>query len=373
MPTLKKLLYITDQDEYIDHSFITPLFERYLKKYLSVDIVYFTEFKSDFERKDAHRFTVPTRYKNVLIEELIRNDVPIESYDFVMVRNNLNIMKHVLKYREEYGYKALFRFSYPKRNVKICCDKAEHKSTLLANLMQPFKTKNETKIINLCDAFLPTSKSMHETFLPKVNIPTILCSPAIDPAVLHENQQHKGEEKRFFYAGTLDKVREFETVLDAFSKVKSDKWQLLISTRDTHYVEEMMEGYTHIKDRIKIYNAKTKDDLLDLIAKADIGVALLPDIPIYNSSTPVKIFNYYSSAVPCLMTNSSHTNTIFTDCTDAWFCDFTQSDITKKIEYLVTLSKEEVAQVGVEGQKRLLDVKNYETIAKNIADQLKVL
>jgi glycosyltransferase involved in cell wall biosynthesis len=282
-------------------------------------------------------------------------------------------MQHVLKYREEYQYKALFRFSFPKRNVKICCDKADNKSTLIANLMQPFKTKNETKIINLCDAFLPTSKSMHETFLPKVNIPTILCSPAIDPAVLHENQQHTGEEKRFFYAGTLDKVREFETVLNAFSKVKSDKWQLLISTRDTLYAEEMMESYTHIKERIKIYNAKTKDDLLDLIAKADIGVALLPDIPIYNSSTPVKIFNYYSSAVPCLMTNSAHTNTIFTDCTDAWFCDFTQSDITKKLEYLITLSKEEVAQVGVEGQKRLLDVKNYETIAKNIADQLEVL
>jgi glycosyltransferase involved in cell wall biosynthesis len=279
----------------------------------------------------------------------------------------------VLKYREKYHYKALFRFSFPKRSVKICCDKAEHKNTLLDNMMYPFKTNNETKIINQCDAFLPTSKSMHLKFLPKVNIPTILCSPAIDPAALHENQQHTGEEKRFFYAGTLDKVREFETVLNAFSKVKSNQWQLLISTRDTSYAEEMLEAYPDIKNHIKIYNAKTKDDLLALIAKADIGVALLPDIPIYNSSTPVKIFNYYSSAVPCLMTNSSHTNTIFTDCTDAWFSDFTQSDITKKIEYLLTLSKEEVAEVGVEGQKRLLDVKNYETIAKNIADQLEVL
>ncbi len=370
---MTKLLYITDQDEYVDHSFIAPLFEVYLKKYMMIDIVYFSEFKSDFERKDEHRFTVPTRYKNVLIEELKRNDVAIESYDFVMVRNNINIMQHVLKHREKYHYKALFRFSFPKRSVKMCCDKAENKNTLLAEMMHPFKTKNETKIINQCDAFLPTSKSMHQTFLPKVNIPTILCSPAIDSAVLHENQQHTGEEKRFFYAGTLDKVREFETVLNAFSKVKKGKWTLLISTRDTLYAEEMLEGYKHIKDHIKIYNAKTKDALLDLIAKADIGVALLPDIPIYNSSTPVKIFNYYSSAVPCLMTHSSHTHTIFTDCEDAWFCDFTQRDITQKIEYLLTLSKEEVAKIGIEGQKRLLNVKNYETIAKNIADQLEAL
>ncbi len=373
MPTLKKLLYITDQDEYVDHSFIAPLFEVYLKKHMVIDIVYFTEFKSDFERKDTHRFTVPARYKDVLLNELERNNVSIENYDFVMVRNNLNIMQHVLKYREKYQYKALFRFSFPKRNIKICCDKAEHKNTLLADIMQPFKTKQETKVINRCDAFLPTSKSMHKTFFPKVNIPTILCSPAIDPAALHENQQHTGEEKIFFYAGTLDKVREFETVLDAFSKVKNDKWKLLISTRDTPYAEEMMENYPSIKDHIEVYYAKTKDDLLDLIAKADIGVALLPDIPIYNTSTPAKIFSYYSSAVPCLMTNAYHTNTIFTDHTDAWFSDFTQPDITKKIEYLLTLSKEEVTEVGIKGQKRLLDVKNYVTIAKNIAEQLEEL
>lgn len=370
---MQKLLYITDQDEYVDHSFIAPLFEVYLKKYMMIDIVYFSDFKSDFERKDAHRFTVPSRYMNVLLDELERNAVDIESYDFVMVRNNIDLIQHVLKSRAKYNYKALYRFSYPKRRIKMYSDKAEHKNTMLYTMTHGFKTKNETKIINRCDAFLPTSKSMHQTFFPKVNIPTILCSPAIDPAVLHENQQHAEEEKRFFYAGTLDKVREFETVLDAFSKIKSDKWKLLISTRDTLYAEEMMKKYIHIKDRIKIYNAKTKDDLLNLIAKADIGVALLPDIPIYNSSTPVKIFNYYSSAVPCLMTNSAHTNTIFTDCTDAWFCDFTQSDITKKIEYLLTLSKEEVAKVGIEGQKRLLAIKNYETISKNIADQLEVL
>ena len=60
---MQKLLYITDQDEYVDHSFIAPLFEVYLKKYLNVDIVYFTEFKSDFGIKDSHHFIVPSRYK----------------------------------------------------------------------------------------------------------------------------------------------------------------------------------------------------------------------------------------------------------------------------------------------------------------------
>ena len=338
-----------------------------------VDIVYFTDFKSDFERKDAHRFTVPSRYKNVLIPELIRNGVDLQSYDFVMVRNNIGIMKQLLKQRDTYGYKALYRFSFPKRSVKMCCDKAENKGSMLSHIQHLFKTKKETKIINQCDAFLPTSQSMHHIFLPEVTIPSIICSPAINPAMLHENVQHEGEEKRFVYIGTLDKVREFETVLSAFEKVKSKNWKLLISTRDTEYAYEMIDKYPNIKAQIELYNAKTKEALLDLIAKADIGVALLPNIPIYNSSTPVKIFDYYSSAVPCLMTDSGHTNTVFTDCTDAWFCNFTQEDIRKKIEYLLMLSKEEVMYVGAKGQARLLEVKNYETLAQTIATQLETL
>ena len=338
-----------------------------------VDIVYFTDFKSDFERKDAHRFTVPSRYKNVLIPELIRNGVDLQSYDFVMVRNNIDIMKQLLKQRDTYGYKALYRFSFPKRSVKMCCDKAENKGSMLSHIQHLFKTKKETKIINQCDAFLPTSQSMHHTFLPEVTIPSIICSPAINPAMLHENVQHEGEEKRFVYIGTLDKVREFETVLSSFKKAKSKNWKLLISTRDTEYAYDMIDKYPNIKAQIELYNAKTKEALLDLIAKADIGVALLPNIPIYNSSTPVKIFDYYSSAVPCLMTDSGHTNTVFTDCTDAWFCHFTQEDIRTKIEYLLMLSKEEVMHIGTKGQARLLEVKNYETLAQTIATQLETL
>ena len=102
---MKKLLYITDQDEYKNHRFIAPLFETYLNKYISVDIVYFTEFKSDFERKGEHRFTVPTRYKNVLLDELNRNDVPIDSYAYILVRNDIDIMKHVLQEKDKYQYK----------------------------------------------------------------------------------------------------------------------------------------------------------------------------------------------------------------------------------------------------------------------------
>lgn len=367
---MQKLLYITDQDEYVDHSFIAPLFEVYLKKYMHVDILYFTDFKSDFGCKDCNHFIVPSRYKSELLNELKHNNVDISTYDFVMVRNNISLMQHVLKYRDKYGYKALYRFSFPKRKIHIKCEEAEGKNQLLNRCIHYIKTKKETKIINRCDAFLPTSERMQQTYRPDVNIPTILCSPAINPQKLHPHQQHVGEEIHFVYVGTLDKLRNFETILDAFDALENKAWKLFISTRDVEFAYALIEQYPNIKENIKVYNAKTKDALLDLITKSDIGIALLPNLPVYNTSTPVKVFDYYASGVPCLMTQSDHTSTIFTDCKDAWFCEFTSEDIQEKLGYLLTLSKKEISSIGEKGQKRLLEIKNYETIAKTIADKL---
>ena len=56
-----------------------------------------------------------------------------------------------------------------------------------------------------------------------------------------------------------------------------------------------------------------------------------------------------------------------------WFSDFSKDAIKEKLEYIISLSKDDIAQVGVNGQKRLLDVRNYERIAADLAHQLNIL
>lgn len=370
---MKKLLYVTDQGEYVDHSFIGPLFEKYMKVYFEIDIVYFTEFKSDFEKKDEHRFIVPTRYKKSLLKELKSNSINIDSYDFIIIRNDIDILKHAIEERNNYNFKVGYRLSFPKRRAQLKSNIANNKATLIDKVFTSFVTNKSTKIINDCDFFLPTSQSMHEEFFPEINIKTFICPAGVDPNQLLPNVQHEGEEKRFIYEGTLDKLREFEVILDAFSKVESKKWHLSISTTDTQYAQELVNAHPNIKSNIKIVNARDKDELLDIISKADIGVSLLPDIPVYNTSIPIKTFDYYSSAVPTLMTNTAHASKIFSDNIDAWFCRFNSESIKQKIEYITTLSKDEVAAIGQKGQDRLLDVKNYEKIAKDLSKQIEEL
>ena len=370
---MSKFLYITDQDEYTDHSFIGPLFQKYLNRHFEINTIFFSKFKTDIEIKDDGRIIVPEKFSSNLLEELDKKDINIKDYAFVVVRNNTALLKDVLKKKIKYNYKVGFRLSFPKRIAKLQTDEANNKKSFFDIINNKIQTFSEISMINECDIFLPTSFQMKNDYFKDVKTRTFVIPSAIDPDVLHENIQHEGSEKRFFYAGTLDKLREFETVLEAFSSIPSDNYKLMISTKDPEYLDDMLSKFPDLKKNIEICNAKTREDLLKLIALADVGLSVLPDIALFNSSTPIKILDYYSSAVPCIMSNNENNASIFEDNNSAWFSNFTEESIREKIQQIIKLSKDEVALVGLNGQKRLLAVRNYERIAADLAHQLNIL
>lgn len=370
---MSKFLYVTDQDENTDHSFIGPLFQKYLNRHFDINTIFFSKSKTDIEIKKDGRIILPEKLSLNLLDELEIRGISINEYDFVVVRNNTTLLKDVLKKRNKYNFKVGFRLSFPKRIAKLQTDEANNKKSFFDVINNKIQTYSEISLINECDIFLPTSFQMKNDYFKDVKIRTFVIPSAIDPDILHENIQHNGKEKRFFYAGTLDKLREFETVLKAFSNIQSDDYKIMISTKDPEYLDNMLLNFPNLLANIEIYNAKNREDLLSLISKADIGLSVLPDIALFNSSTPIKILDYYSSAIPCIMSNNENNASIFEDNESAWFTNFDKESIQNKLEHIISLSKDEVTQVGLNGQKRLLAVRNYERIAADLAHQLNIL
>jgi len=370
---MDKLLYLTDQNVNSEHSFIGPLFEKYLGKHYEVHIVYFSKTNEHFEIKNGNQFIMPLKYKYEILKELDRNKIYIGKYKYVFVRNHTSILKEVLSVKHEYNFKLGYRLSFPKRIAKLQKDQANNKKSFFDVITNKVKTFTESNLINQCDIFLPTSRQMRDDYLKTVKTRTFIIPSAIDPEVLHPNIQHDSDEKRFFYAGTLDKLREFETIMEAFSLVDPTKFKLMISTKDPEYAQKLIESYPDLKENIELYNATTKQELLELIAKADIGLASLPNTVLFNSSTPMKVLDYYSSSVPCLMTKNENNESIFEDNTSAWLCEFNKNSIKDKIEEIISLSKDEVSEVGAKGQNRLLDIRNFKRIADDLAHQLDIL
>jgi glycosyltransferase involved in cell wall biosynthesis len=370
---MSKFLYITDQDEYADHSFIGPLFQKYLTKHFEINTTFFSKEKTEIEIQENGRIIIPENSKNNIIHDLENHGINLSEYEFVVIRNNIDLLKEVLKQKSKYKFKVGFRLSFPKRIAKLETDLANNKKSILDVISNKIQTYSEVSLINDCDIFLPTSFQMKNDYFKDVKTRTFVIPSAIDPDVLHENIQHTGNEKRFFYAGTLDKLREFEVILEAFSNIHNSNFKLMISTKDPEFLDHLLIDFPNLKDNIEIYDAKTRKELLNLIALADVGLSPLPDISLFNSSTPMKVLDYYSSAVPCIMSDNENNASIFEDNNSAWFTAFDKESIQKKLEYIISLSKDEVTQVGLNGQKRLLAVRNYERIAADLAHQLDIL
>ena len=204
---MSKFLYITDQDEYADHSFIGPLFQKYLTKHFDINTTFFSKDKENIEIKEDGRIIIPEKSKHHILEELEKNGINLSEYEFVVVRNNTDLLKEVLKQKARYKFKVGFRLSFPKRIAKLETDLANNKKSILDIISNKIQTYSEVSLINDCDIFLPTSFQMKNDYFKDVKIRTFVIPSAIDPEVLHENIQHEGSEKRFFYAGTLDKLR----------------------------------------------------------------------------------------------------------------------------------------------------------------------
>ncbi len=90
---MSKFLYITDQDEHTDHSFIGPLFQKYLTKHFDINTVFFSNTKELIEIKNDGRVIVPEIFKTNLLENLEENHLKLSEYDFVVVRNSINLLK----------------------------------------------------------------------------------------------------------------------------------------------------------------------------------------------------------------------------------------------------------------------------------------
>lgn len=370
--TRKKLLYITDQQEYTDHGTIGPLFNGYLKEYYDVNIVYFTKFKNSFQTKGTD-YVVPQQYKKEISSYMNSKGVDLSSYDYVFVRNKPDILKNILEAREEYGYKVGYRLSFPKKEEVYEAHKAKKNNTILDTVKNYFTKQSKKNLLSQCDLFMPTSKDMEDTFYADSGVRSFPLPAGLNPARITPHRQSDGEERHFIYVGTLDTLRQFEKVLVAFTKVNSHNWHLNISTLDSEFARNVMKKYPTIIDKVSILKADSFDELMKQIDDCDVGIALFPDIPIYSTAIPAKTMDYYTCAIPTLLTDNPKNRTLFTD-TDALYCNFESNKIVTKLEKIIDMSEDEIAKMGHAGQEKLLAHKrNYEIMAKELHEELESL
>lgn len=370
---MEKLLYITDQIEYAENNLIRSLFRVHLNEYFQVNTIFFSKFKNGVEFKDDGQILVFDGLKPTLFEKLMQKGMDLGSYEYIIVRNDIDILKKVIKLKDKYHFKVGFRLSFPKRIAKYETNEANDKGSFLSLITHKISSFSETGLINKCDIFLPTSTQMKDDYFQDVKTDIFELPSAIDPGNLQAKTLNTDDKIRFFYIGTFDKLRKFSTVLKAFEKLTHENYILMLATKESKYLEQLLEKFPSLQDKIEICVVKSNKEYQEFVMRSDVGISLLPDTKLFNSSTPIKIFEFYSWETPCLISDNSINSAIFDDNINSWLSKFDEESIAKKLNHIVTLSKEEIHQIAKKGQEKLLKVRNYEVIAKELAKELQSL
>ncbi|CAA6807934.1 MAG: Glycosyltransferase [uncultured Sulfurovum sp.] len=366
---MNKMLLITDQEEYSENGTITTLFDKYIKAYWEIDIVYITPYKHSFQRKRNH-LIVPKKHENSIIDYLsIGND--LRQYDFVIVRNKKRVLENVLKHKETYGYKVGYRISYPKKHHQLELNQSFRPKGVFNRLKYRNKIKKRDKLANLCDLFLPASHEAHEVFYPKVKVKSFPLFIGLDPENLREHSATLGNTVRFINVGTMDVLREFDVVLDAFEKLSFTNWHLDIVVDNKEFVRTLLALYPKLKSKITLHEGvHTLEALKDIISQNDVGIALLPYNNFHNTVIANKIIRYAGCAVPSLMVNTDKNHSVFSE-EEAYFSNFDVDSISLKIANIMATPKDELVSKGKNAQEKLLKVRrNYKILAKELAEEM---
>ena len=368
-----KLLYITDQEEYNENRTISVLFNKYLKEYWDINIVYMTKYKYSFQEKD-NNFIVPlSKHKNI-IEYLVRRDINLSEYNVVIVRNSTEVLKNVLDNQEKYSYKIAYRISYPIKHHRLEFMNTIFPYSIAKKIILKNKIKNRDLLINKCNLFLPSSSQANKEFYSTVNIESFSIPSGLDPSTLNKNIINSDDSPiKFIYVGYIDKIREFNIILDSFSIIENNNWLLTILTTDKKYIQNILKKYSKLKNNISLGDDSSFEKSKEEINRSDIGIALMPRNQFYDTVMPSKVMNYYSCAVPTILTSNEKNHSIFNE-DEAYFCNFNVKDISGKIDNIMNESRTNYSNIGNRGQEKLIFLKkDFKVIAKDLSDKLNIL
>lgn len=364
---MNKMLFITDQEQYSSNGTITTLFDKYLKEYWEVDIVYITSYKHTYQRI-GNQLIVPKKYQNEIIEYLSTGN-DLRQYDFIIVRNKKEVLENVLKHKEEYNYKVGYRVSYPKQHHALELNQTFTPKGIFNWFMYTMKIKKRDALANNCDLFLPPSDEAHQAFFPKIDVKSFPMFIGVDPEKLRQSESTEGDTIRFINVGTMDPLREFDVVLDAFEKIEASNWHLEIVVSHKAYIRALLSLYPKLSDKITLHEGiDTIEKLRDIISKNDVGIALLPSNVFHNTVIANKVIHYASCGLPSLMVDTEKNHSVFAE-DEGYFSNFDVDSVADTLTKALNTSKEELLQTGRRSQEKLLKLdRNYKVMAKDLAN-----
>lgn len=358
-----KILLVTDQEPRSQHSAIRGIFDNHLRELADVHIVWFSRDVKRIER-DERQTTLPWRYRKWAFLWRFHSPLALDAFDVVIVRNLFVVLKGLLGYAQR-PYRLGFWESFPHSFRRLHEAERTKRSLLRKRIEYRIRSTRENRLLSACDFYLPITQTFAESFRPSLGIPTHPLSMGVDgtqlPPLDSQDAANDGPI-RLIYAGAVDGLRGFDVILDALS-ASSENFILDLFTPSRNATTAVIESGSD--PRIRLFAAIPRTELLKRMRGYDVGLALIPNDPLYDVASPTKTMEYYAMGLPVLMSPLAE-HTRFFDEHSGFFCLLDKTSIMEAIARLCRTPRTELAQMGEAGQKKVINERSYSCLASEL-------
>jgi glycosyltransferase involved in cell wall biosynthesis len=357
----------------LDDSFVEGAVRKQLKEFFRTIVVYYDK-SVDKTREASHdTIVVPYRRRSRLIEE-VSAFVDPGSIDFLIVRNTVAALRNALRHRSRYGYKVGFHPTFPHALRRVHEANLAGHARLRKRIEYHFNTFRLNREAKRCDFVISSSDEMIADPSIRRNMRFFRLDNGVDVGILPSGAQQVGDRTgpiRFVYIGNFDIARQLDVVFRAFDELESDNWRIDVFTADGRRANEIIaRSMKRISGRVRILPAIDRAALFRELPQYDVGLCLIPVVPLYLVSSPLKMIEYYACGIPSIMTPLPACLEAFGGRGCAFFADFNIDSIRQTIEKVLSTDRAQLRRMGATGRQFVIAERNYGKIARDLAEFL---
>ncbi|MBF0127097.1 MAG: glycosyltransferase family 4 protein [Magnetococcales bacterium] len=371
----KILVYYSDQVAGSSHASVESLFYRALNDHYHVIVVYYDRQASATAWLQERRIVIPYRWRGRWLEALSLL-LPLESVDFVLVRNIFPAYGNALRHRTRFGFKVCFHYSFPHTYRHYYAEGGQGFAKARKWLTYRVNHFFQMRLMRRADGFLPISERMPGMLGLPGGMPVFPVHSGVDFDLLPPPADSPLTDpvRRFLYIGTMDALRRMEVVLQAFDRLESPDWRLDIYTAQEAFTRRLISHtMPNRSSQVTVFPALPRAELYDRMRTCHIALCLIPPTPLYQVSSPLKLMEYYAMGLPVVMSRLPECLNLFEHAGCGWFADFHPNPIHAALEQALNTPLHQTHQMGQMGRAIVFQHRNYAGMAARLADFLSKL
>jgi glycosyltransferase involved in cell wall biosynthesis len=357
----------------VDDSFVEGAVRKALQDFFRTIVVSYDKSLTTARKLSHDSIVIPYRRRSRLIEE-ISTFLDPGTIDFLIVRNTVATLRDALRNRPRYGYQVGFHPTFPHALRRVHEANLTGRAGFRKRIEYHLNTFWLNKGVARADFVMSSSEEMIADPFLRQSMRFFRLHNGVDESILpsstHQLERRTGPV-RFVYIGNFDIARQLDVVFRAFDELDSDNWRIDIFSVDLLRANEVVDRSMKKRSgNVRVLPAINRAALFSELTRYDVGLCLIPVVPLYLVSSPLKMIEYYACGIPSIMTPLPACLEAFGSRGCAFFTDFDLGPIKQAIEKVLSTDRAQLRRMGAIGRDFVIAERNYSKIASGFAEFL---